>query len=542
MYPDNLFYSRRIGRFPQYYPSVGDGVHVKMPESTTILGAMKLSGKTKKGLSVGILESVTSGESALIDSSGYRRKETVEPLTNYFVGRVQQDFNKGQTILGAMLTSVNRDIKSTNLDFLHSAAYTAGIDFQHNWKDRTWYLTGNAEFSDVKGSTLSITQTQTSSARYYQRPDAKYLSVDSTLTSLPGYGGTVKFGKTSKKRLQFETCVIVRSPGLEFNDIGYMRYSDVIYQGNWMGYYLRNPFWIFNNLYLNTNLWEYFNFGGQLLSVNHNTNFNAQFKNKWQLNGQFNRQSQNISTTLLRGGPSFTMPGSQSFNLNISSDRSKKLNFFIGNYHGSGDANSMTGHEYYGEINYRPSNSISISVDPDYGIQNSEMQYVSTVTSNGQPAYLFGKLNQKTLSFTFRINYTINPELSIEYYGQPFVSAGKYSAFKKVTVPDAGRFRERFSEFTPTELTYDPSSSTYNVSDGGNYSFGNPNFNFRQFRSNLVIRWEYLPGSTLYLVWSQGKTSTDTNGMFSYGNDVKDLFRVMGQNVFLIKLSYWFNL
>lgn len=542
MYSDNLFYSRRIGRFPQYYPSVGDSVHVKMPESTTILGAMKLSGKTKKGLSVGILESVTSREDALIDSAGFRRKETVEPLTNYFVGRVQQDFNKGQTILGAMVTSVNRDIKSSNLDFLHSAAYTAGLDFQHNWKDRTWYLNGNLEYSNVKGSTRSITETQTSSARYYQRPDAKYLSVDSSLTSLSGYGGTVKFGKTSKKRLQFETCVIVRSPGLEFNDIGYMRYSDVIYQGNWAAYYLRNPFWIFNNFFLNTNYWMYFNFSGKLLSRNYNTNFNAQFKNKWRLNGQFNRESQNISTTLLRGGPSFILPGNQSFNLNFSTDQSKKLSFFLGNYHGSGDAKSMRGHEYYGDITYRPSNSLSISVDPDYGLQSSELQYINTASSDGNPVYIFGKLDQTTLSFTFRINYTINPELSIEYYGQPFVSAGKYSAYKKITQPAAGTFRERFYDYAPAELTYDAVNKSYNVSDGGNYSFGNPDFNFRQFRSNLVVRWEYMPGSTLYLVWSQGRTSNDINGTFAYGNDIKDLFKITAQNVFLIKFSYWFAL
>ena len=151
LYSDNLFYSRRIGRYPQYYPSVGSNEYVKMPESTTILGAMKISGKTKKGLSIGILESLTSKESALIDSAGSRRKETVEPLTNYFVGRVQQDFNKGQTILGAIFTAVNRDINTPTLDFLHSAAYTGGIDFQHNWKERTWYVAGNAEFSDVKG-------------------------------------------------------------------------------------------------------------------------------------------------------------------------------------------------------------------------------------------------------------------------------------------------------------------------------------------------------------------------------------------------------
>lgn len=543
MYSDNLFYSRRIGRYPQYYPSVGSNEYVRMPESTTILGAMKISGKTKKGLSIGILESVTSSEDALIDSLGTRRKETVEPLTNYFVGRVQQDFNKGKTILGGIFTAVNRDINTPNLDFLHTAAYTAGIDFQHNWKERTWYVAGNAEYSNVKGKPISILQTQTSSARYFQRPDAKYLSVDSSLTSLSGYGGTVKFGKSSKKRLQFETSMTVRSPGLEFNDIGYMRYSDVIHQGSWMGYYLRNPFWIFNNFYLNTNLWMYWNFSGKLLSMNHNTNFNSQFKNKWRLNGQFNLQGENVSTTMLRGGPSIILPGNKSFNLNLGTDYSKKLSFFLGNYHGLGNENSFRAHEYYAEINYRPSNSVSISIQPDFFIQRQELQYVSQTGTSENPAYIFGKLDQKTLGITFRINYTINPELSIEYYGQPFISAGKYTDFKNITQPQAGKFIDRFHTFSPDEISFNAASNEYDISDGvGNLSISNPDFNFRQFRSNLVVRWEYLPGSTIYLVWSQGRTSSDSNGMFSYQNDVKNLFKVTPRNVFLVKFSYWFAL
>ena len=164
-----------------------------------------------------------------------------------------------------------------------------------------------------------------------------------------------------------------------------------------MGYYLRNPFWILNYLYFNTNYWMYFNFGGQLLSRNYNTNFSAQFKNKWGINGQFNRESGDFSTTLLRGGPEFIVPGNQSFNLNFYTDQSKKLYLFIGNYHGSGDVKSMRGHEYYGELNYKPSNSISISVECGLWFQSSELQYVSTATSNGNPVYIFGKLNSKRL-------------------------------------------------------------------------------------------------------------------------------------------------
>jgi hypothetical protein len=544
MYSDNLFYSRRIGRYPHNYPSVGENEFVRMPESTTILGALKISGKTKKGLSIGILESVTAMEEALIDNEGLRRKETVEPLTNYFTGRIQQDFNKGETTVGGILTAVNRDIKAPTLDYLHTAAYAGGVDFRHNWNERTWYLAGNAEFSSVRGKPEALINTQRSSARYYQRPDANYLSVDSSLTSLPGYGTSIKFGKSSQKKIQFETSLTMRSPGLEFNDIGYMRYSDVIHQGTWVAYYIRNPFAIFNNFYLNTNYWMYWNFSGNMLSSHANMNFNSQFKNRWRLNGNFNRQSENISTTLLRGGPSMIMPGRQNFNINIGSDPSKKLSFFIGNYHGSGDVKSYTGHEYYASINIRPVNSISISLEPGYGIDKSEMQYVTTKAVNGNPLYLFGKLDQKTLSFTLRINYTINPELSLEYYGQPFISAGKYTAFKKITNVHAGTFIERYHAFTPDEIEYNSLSNGYSVDidddNSDDFSFGNPDFNFRQFRSNLVIRWEYLPGSTVYLVWSQGRTSTDSNGMFSYGGDMKDLFGIKPHNVFLLKFSYWF--
>jgi hypothetical protein len=288
----------------------------------------------------------------------------------------------------------------------------------------------------------------------------------------------------------------------------------------------------------------YWNFSGNLLSTHTNMNFNSQFKNRWRLNGNFNRQSENISTTLLRGGPAMILPGSQSFNLNIGSDPSKKLSFFVGNYHGSGDVKSSSGHEYYASINLRPLNSISVSFEPGYGIQKSEMQYVNTLQENGNPLYLFGILDQKTLSFTFRINYTVNPELSLEYYAQPFISAGKYSAFKKVTDVQANTFRERYYNFTTDEISYNATNNGYSVDmnndNNDDFSFGNPDFNFRQFRSNLVVRWEYLPGSTVYLVWSQGRTSSDSNGMFSYGSDMKDLFKITPHDVFLLKFSYWF--
>lgn len=543
---DNLFYSRRIGRSPHNSPNLGNNEYADIPESSTILGAMKLSGKTKNGLSIGVLESVTANENAVVDHAGVRRKESVEPLTNYFVGRLQKDFDKGETVLGGIVTAVNRDIKNPALDYLPTAAYTGGIDFSHKWNERTWYVTGNAEFSYIKGKEEAILNAQQSSARYFQRPDANYVSVDSSRTSLAGYGGTFKLGRSSKKRLQFETSFTLRSPGLEFNDIGYMRYSDVIHHGSWVAYYIRDPFSIFNNFYLNTNYWMYWNFSGKRLSAFTNMNFNSQFKNRWRINGNFTRIGENISTNLLRGGPSFKKPGGNEMNLNISTDQSKKFSLYTGSYHGLGDVKSYRNHEYWMGLNVRPMNALSISFSPSYSISNNELQYVSTSEMANDPRYLFARLDQKTASFTFRLNYTFTPELSLEYYGQPFISAGKYSDFKRTTNTNADRFSDRYRIFPGNEIGFNAANNNYSVDEdrdgNSDYSFDNPDFNFRQFRSNLVVRWEYLPGSTLFLVWSQGRTSSASDGSFAYGQDMKDLFGIQPHNVFLIKFSYWFSL
>lgn len=542
---DNLFYSRRIGRYPQYYPDVADGIFVKMPEASTILGAFKLSGKTKKGLSIGILESTTANEKAEIDSSGIRKKESVEPMTNYLVARLQQDFNKGETTLGGMFTAVNRDITNPAMDYLHKSAYTGGIDFKHSWRERVYYIIASGNFSNVQGDKNAIINTQTSSARYYQRPDASYFSVDSNLTSLSGYGGSFRFGRQGQKKIQFESSINLKSPGLEFNDIGYMRYSNIIHHGTWVGYYLREPFSIFRNFYLNMNYWVYWNFDGDLLSTNANMNFNSQFKNKWSINGSFGRQNENLSTTLLRGGPSMVMPGSWDLNLNIGSDNSKKVNCYLGYYYGFGDSKLYKSFDYWAELDIRPINSVSISFSPDFYVNKNELQYIETADFNGNPRYLFAQIDQKTLSFTFRVNYTLTPDLSIQYYGQPFVSSGKYTKFKRITQPHANRFNNRYSIFDSNQITYSANDESYDIDedlDGTNdYSISQPNFNFREFRSNLVLRWEYRRGSTIFFVWSQGRMSSGSNGNFSYRSDMQDLFDVKAHNVFLIKLNYWFS-
>jgi hypothetical protein len=230
----------------------------------------------------------------------------------------------------------------------------------------------------------------------------------------------------------------------------------------------------------------------------------------------------------------------------MGSDQSKKVFFSIGNYFGSGDRNSFKVHEYWAGLSYKPIDAFSFSLESDYSKENAELQYVRTAYINNNPSFLFARLDQKTLVFTLRLNYTINPELTIEYYGQPFISAGQYSRFKKITSGSADYFNSRFHIYDDSEISYSNTDNSYNIDDNrdgiNDFQLSNPDFNIKQYRSNFVVRWEYHPGSTLYLVWSQGRSGNSSNGSFRYGNDIKDLFGLTPHNVFLLKFSYWFSI
>ncbi len=543
---DNLFYSRRIGRRPHYYPELGDDEYAEVPEATTILTAFKLSGKTKNGLSIGIMESLAAEEKAKVDYLGSEREVSVEPMTNYFVARIKQDFSKGVTTLGGMITAVNRDIPSEDLLFLPKSAYTGGLDFKHYWKEQTYYVGLNANFSHVRGNEEAITNLQNSSARYYQRPDANHLELDETMTELTGTAASLKVGKQGNGKWLFESSVTYRSPGFEINDIGYMRLSDVIHHGTWVGYYIRKPFGIFENFYLNNNYWGSMNFDGKILSFGQNINFNTKLKNKWNFNGSITHNGRNYSVSGLRGGPALLLPGRISYNVNINSDGRKKIRFYTGFWLNRGKLNYTTSNNFWGGATYRPMDALSVSLSASIDSYKQELQYISEQEMNGDARYILGSIDQKTLSLTLRVNYNLTPDLTIQYYGSPFTSAGEYSALKQITDSQSDQYSNRFHEFSANQISYDNTAEVFSVDEDldGNtdYAFDQPNYNFAQFRSNLVVRWEYVPGSILYLVWSQGRTMSDASGEFDFNQGINDLFSVHPQNIFLIKFSYRFSL
>lgn len=545
---DNLFYTRRIGRVPHYFPQIAENQYLDVPMNTSILGAFKLTGKTRNGLSIGIMDSLTGKEKARIDTNGERKNETVEPLTNYFMFRLQKDYNQGKTIIGGMLTAANRSISQSDprLNYLHKGAYTGGFDLLHSWKDRTYEISLKTVFSYITGSKESILYTQLSPVHYYQRADATHFSVDPNRTSLFGHGGTLEFSKSGKGHIRYNGGFTWRSPGLELNDMGYLRSADTSMQWTWVGYNVWKPFSIFRSLDINFNQWSGWGFDGVNRFNGGNINGQLVFKNYWSFYFNVNPKSKGISVTRLRGGPSMTYPGGLSLYSGISTDGRKSFVFEVSASSYRGVSNLERNHSFSASISYRPISSLNISCSPSYSVNNQILQYVTTSQFQCDPRYLFGSMDQKTARITFRMDYSITPDLSIQFYGQPFISAGKYKQFKQIINPNTHDFKNQYRQFTTSQIRFEDKSNAYYIDENGDnitdYYFSNPNFNFFQFRSNLVLRWEYRPGSTIYAVWSQGRTGYDTLGDFAFGDNFSELFHVKPHNVFLIKCTYRLNI
>lgn len=551
---DLLFYSRRIGSSPHGYPNTNAGEYVKYPQNTTILGAAKFSGKTKKGWSIGILESITEREKATIDSFGKRRKELVEPLTSYFVGRIQKDINSGNTVIGGIFTAVNREHGLD--DMLHRSAYSGGIDFLHFWKRRTWYVRGNVVFSNVNGSKEAILNTQTAFEHLFQRTNAKEISVDSGRTSLTGTGGTLRIGKIGGRSgklgqiFKFETGVTFRSPQLELNDIGFMLTADEINHFTWAGLHFQRPFAFFRNARLNYNHWLRWDLGGQLLYQQVNMNMHATLKNNWQTGTGVTWNPYDVSNTSLRGAGSLRRPSGIGWNYYVTSDYRKKVYASLNLFRFWGDHNTMDARNAGLSLYIVPINALNISLSANYGYTwRRQDQFVSNTSYNSDPSIkrtVVAEVKQRTLRFVGRISYNVTPDLTIQYYGQPFITRPVYSNYAYVTDALNKDYKKRFHRYAATQLSDNGNNGYYvdeNTDGFTDYTFSKPDFNFVEFRSNLVVRWEYRPGSEFYLVWSEGNnpdaydelnnnlTGSLFNNAFSGGN---------ARNIFLVKFTYRF--
>jgi hypothetical protein len=546
---DLLFYSRRIGSSPHLSPNLTNNEYSKIPVNTTILGAAKFSGKTKQGWSVGILESVTEREMATVDSLGKRREELVEPFTNFFVARLQKDINAGNTVLGGIITGVNRENGLQTI--LPRSANSGGFDFLHYWENRSWYIRGNIVFSHLSGTKEAMLRTQTSFEHLFQRPGATEVSVDSNRTSLTGMGGTIKFGKSAGRSgklgqvFMFETGVTLRSPGLELNDIGFMLASDEINHFTWAGFYFPRSFGIFRTARLNYNHWARWDYGGKLLFQAFNFNTNGVFKNNWSAGTSVNWATYGVSNNALRGASAIRRLPGIGPNFFVTSDTRKKVytNLNLSAFFGFQDR--MRTNDLGFSVSIQPLDAMRIILSTNYSYNwRKQDQFVTNVNYNGITRSIVGEVKQKTLRFTARLNYNITPDLTVQYYGQPFITRPLYSHFAYVKAPLAKEFDDRFYIYSPSQISL--TNGRYyideNADGSSDYNFSKPDFNFVQFRSNLVVRWEYKPGSELYLVWSQGNTPNVADELDTpiFQSLFDNAFAEQARNIFLVKWTYRF--
>ncbi len=539
---DQLFYSRRVGQAPSYVPAPGAGETIHSPESTTILGALKLSGKTPGGLSMGLIQSLTQKETAHIASPSGDRRQPVEPFGSYTVARLHKDWGQGHTSLGGMLTSVHRWTSDPALAFLPTQSTTGGMDFTRYFGNRSWVLEASGVFSHVTGDREAITALQTNAVHYYQRPDAHYLGVDENATSLSGYGGSIHVGRSENGRLRLTDYFHAYSPGLELNDLGYLRQADVLVNQAQVGWSEPSPRGIFRTYSLG--LWreDHWDFGGLRTNASTGARASAQFANRWTTSTRFGFD-QAVDTRALRGGPALRFHDYFDASLSAGSDSSRRVSITAQAEHAWAVDDDSRSTNVLTDLNLRPSNRVSLSGQVSYQTNVDNLQYAATVESGSGTQWILGRIAQDTWAFTLRANLSITPELTVQYYGSPFIGTGRYSAFKKATDTLATSNADRFHLYAPGEIAYEPTTNRYRASEasGTAYAFENPDFSFRQFRSNLVVRWEFKPGSSFYAVWSQGRTDSLPAWESSFSSNWDALWRLRPDNVFLVKISYWFS-
>ncbi len=502
---DNVFYSRRIGGNPHGNVSLLAGEYVNIPQNTTILGAAKFSGKTKSGWSIGLLESVTSKEFAEIDNNGTRTEKLVEPLTNYLVLRTQKDFNNKNSYIGGIFTATNRNLENS-FSKLHTAAYSGGLDFRHSWKNRIFYLQGNVIISKVLGSKTSIEKTQKLQRHLFQRVGADYLEVDPNRTSLTGTGGKIEFGKSGGNNWRYRAGVVWQSPELELNDIGFLRNTDKIKQYALLRYQSLKPSKNYRNASVELEYNNDFDFGGNYNNSDIKLKGKITWKNNWWSEMSIGTKTRLFSNSFLRGGPRWRTSPRKYLFVSSGTDRQKKFNTTFRYIRAFIKDNSYGFKMYRLGINYQPSNSLNLSLNTSLRKSPNKAQFVTQRVFGADTKYILGEIDYITLNTSLRINYSLNPNLSVQFYGSPFITKGTYTNFNFVTNATAKNLNDRVRWYNTNQISVINNSYSIDEDVDGNedYSFRNPDFTFVQFQSNLVVRWEYIPGSEIFLVWSRG--------------------------------------
>ena len=558
----SMFYTRRIGRSPQVADNAyATGPYADIPDNTTILGAAKLTGRTPSGWSIGVLDAVTRRERAVVQlPDSTRTRVTVEPFTNYFVGRVAKDLRQGATVLRVMGTSVWRDLDDPFLGArLSRRAESVGFGTDMYFNQRNYHLMAQVAGTQVTGAPAAIARMQRSSARYFQRPDRKngsngFLSdaYDTTATVLRGLGAYARFARDQGNWL-WEIQTNVRTPGFENNDIAFLSRADYIWMNGNVFRQWTKPTKVYRQLFFIVGAQQQYNFDGDLTDRQVQAFAYIQPLNYWEIQGFWIHRPNLLEDRLSRGGPVLRRPGIDFFSTNISTDRRKPIsvNFFAeSGCNREGDCDRSTG----ANLQIRPASNISLSLGPSFGRSGNGFQFVtsfddSTATAFYGRRYVFSHLSQSEVAMNTRLNVTFTPNLTFELFVQPLISSGQYSSYREFAAPRSMQKLVYGVDIGTDSLvrgTAGAPDSNFVDPDGAGpaapFVIVNPSFVFRSLRGNAVLRWEYRPGSTLYLVWTRSAASSLNRGTIDFGDDSHALFRGPAENIFLLKLNFWLGM
>ncbi len=544
----SIFYSRRIGRNPQ--GSLPSYDYADIPQGTHILGAAKISGQVYDGWKMGTIHAVTQREYADISVDGRRSGVEMEPLTYYGIFRAQKDFNSGKQGLGLLTTFTDRFFKSGGLNTqINKNAFVIGSD---GWtfldEDNTYVLTGWAALSNVAGSKERITALQRSPVHYFQRPDASYISVDSSAASLTGYSGRLMLNK-NRGRWTINTAVGVISPGFDVNDLGYGSYSDYINGHFFTSYRWTEPTAIYQNAGVNFGAYTGYDFGGNNTSQGYRI---AAYLNTPTYNGGdigFTYSPSTLNSRKTRGGPLTVNPSGTSYFWDLYSDNRQ---WWVLSTGGSGTFSSDGNtHSVRASVEFKVTTTLTMSIGPEYTNDVSETQWVSNfndpyaVNTYGA-RYIFAHLEQNILAANIRADWILSPSLSFQVYFQPLIASGAYNSFKYLSRPESYDFNTygRNGSVLVRNTSAGGDVVSYELDPDGSgpapaQVIDNPDFNYISLRGNAVLRWEYMPGSTLYFVWTQSRQNIEGDGSFQFGRSFNNLFSLHPDNIFMLKVSYW---
>jgi hypothetical protein len=572
---NSLFYSRRIGRAPHGRAPAGSDFE-SLPTETTILGAAKLTGRLPSGLSLGALAAVTAREKGrAFDSSTGRMSEfTVEPPAVFTAFRVKQDLRGGASQVGGILTALRRDLpEDGSFDFLTSGAYAVGANFEHNWggpRSRDWALWGFWAGSLVRGAPAALIRIQTASNHYFQRPDATRFSVDSSATQMSGYEWRLQFERRSARHWTGAVWLAEVSPGFEVNDAGFSTAGERLDGGARLSYQEITPGSILRSYRVNAFTFHNWRhealdapFSGRSWVRAHkrgafNLSSNLEFLNYWGTRVELRYSPQSLSDVATRGGPLMIEPASTTVELSGNTDRRRAISVepsfsYQWRHRGGYSLEVSSG------ISVRPAPNVEIEVEPSFQTEINPAQYVarasdSTYTATFGRRYIFADLDRRELSMEARVDVALSPKVTVQLFTQPLLSSGDYLAYKQLlraesfdfdvfeegqAVSTGGRIRCtggrtcRSGETRYLDFSGDGSSD---------YSFRERDFTVRSLKINAVFRWEYRPGSALFLVWQHNRRSSEMDGLLRLGRDLSALWDAPAENQLMLKISYWIGL